>query len=45
MYSENNVTGAIFLELDKGDLKDIVKQIGTVKQLQNIQSQQKKPKV
>ena len=42
---ENNVTGAVFLELDKDELKEIVKQIGTVKQLQSIQSQQKKPKV
>ena len=36
----------MFLELDKDELKEIVKkQIGTVKQLQGIQSQQKKPKV
>ena len=45
MYSEKNVTGAVFLELEKDDLKEIVKEIGTVKQLQSIQSQQKKPKV
>lgn len=35
----------MFLELDKDDIKEIVKQIGTVKQLQGIQSQQKKSKV
>ena len=44
-YVEANVTGAVFLELDKDELKEIVKQIGTVKLLQNIQSQQKKAKV
>ena len=40
-YLENNVTGSTFLELDENKLKGIVKQIGTVKQLQKIQHQVK----
>ena len=39
IYTANNVSGSTFLELDKDELKEIVKQIGTVKQLLNIQKQ------
>ena len=45
VYLENNVSGATFLQLDKNDLKEIVKQIGTVKELQNIQTDQEEKKV
>lgn len=37
--TENNVSGATFLLLDKDDLKEIVRSIGTVKQLQQLQKQ------
>jgi len=36
---DNNVNGATFLLLEKDDLKEIVKSVGTVKQLQQLQSQ------
>jgi len=37
--TENNVNGATFLMLEKDDLKEIVKSVGTVKQLQLLQNQ------
>jgi len=36
---DNNVNGATFLLLEKDDLKEIVKSVGTVKQLQLLQNQ------
>jgi len=37
--TENNVNGATFLMLEKDDLKEIVKSVGTVRQLQQLQNQ------
>ena len=41
MYLDNNVNGSTFLELENDDLKEIIKETGAVKQLQNVQTQLK----
>ena len=45
IFSDHNVTGKIFLELKRDDLKDIVTKIGTIAELQNLQNFQKEKMV
>ena len=38
-FIDNNVDGATFLLLERDELKEIVKSVGTIKQLQGLQNQ------
>ena len=36
-YADNAVDGGIFLQLNRDDMKEIIKEVGTIRRLQNFQ--------